>query len=661
MEVAGLALAIFPLVVKGLGVYLDATQKIKDVKDYKKVLRPLVRQLEMEKCKFVNTCEILLEGMVLAEEVDTSKAFVDAVGALTSHLQELGNEIGLVEGKQPLDKASQKRQWKKIKPILQQQSYVTVLNQIKAINADLVQLTMQRPPTTAIRKPNQLSPAAINYNRIRSHAKGLYVAFQERFRATRCSCKITHNASLRLEKPAVDCKDQIDIRLEVLFDFEAAQGSDSIEKEWRALKFRPVERVSTTPKSQDDINSGVQQLDMENPGSSSKETRSSDSAAQQTLVGDTMFRAALLAVKQGIRRKKVLFQVQQELPVRMETDKLSVIDAIDTAKRIENLCSVIKNTVADCSDSCIGIIFDECNRPWHRIWAPATLLSYSSLTEAVSLESLLAPGCLEKKDRLELGVRLAFAVMQLHSTEWLSDCWGKQDIFFLQRAVRRRALCGGFVLVGEPVIDKPFVRRTFGSSEELYLLHPNTVQNTAPATETATLVEYDRSLFSLGIILIELWLERGIEELRLPFQNQDGDTQGQRSDNTDYRTAQGRIGEIFTYAGDDYGLAVSRCINGLSRHIDNARAILGSLESEDFKNDVHTNVVFLLERNLEGRAIWPTEGTGEGGRNLELELKCEPGLEREPKHEHELEFELELELELELEPELGLNESLSLG
>jgi hypothetical protein len=342
MEVAGLALAIFPLVVKGLGVYLDAAQKIKDVKDYKKVLRPLVRQLEMEKCKFVNTCEILLEGMVLAGKIETlvrgtgwdkpevqdilwerlrptqAKAFVDAVGALTSHLQELRDEIGLVEGKlvcmltsvafmsltfpkQPLDKASQKRQWKKIKLILQQQSYVTVLDQIKAINADLAQLTMQRPPTTAIRKPNQRSPAVINYNRIRSHAKGLYGAFQERFRATRCSCKITHNASLRLETPAVDCKDRIDIRLEVLFDFEAAQGSDSTEKEWRALKFGPVERVSTTPKSQDDINSGVQQLDMENPGSCSEETRSSDSAAQQTLVGDTRFGTALLAVKQGIR------------------------------------------------------------------------------------------------------------------------------------------------------------------------------------------------------------------------------------------------------------------------------------------------------------------------------------------------------------------------
>jgi len=51
------------------------------------------------------------------------------------------------------------------------------------------------------------------------------------------------------------------------------------------------------------------------------------------------------------------------------------------------------------------------------------------------------------------------------------------------------------------------------------------------------------------------------------------------------------------------------------------------------------------------RAIWPTEGTEEGGRNLELEPNCELELEREPEHEYEPELEQELELELELEPE----------
>ncbi|KAF8533051.1 hypothetical protein BDD12DRAFT_900637 [Trichophaea hybrida] len=220
-----------------------------------------------------------------------------------------------------------------------------------------------------------------------------------------------------------------------------------------------------------------------------------------------------------------------------------------------------------------------------------TLSLYSSLTEAVSFERLLVPGSLEKRNRLELVVRLAFAVMQLHSTEWLNDYWGKQDIFFLQKAVRRRALTGGFVRVGEPIIDKPFVRRTFGSSEKLYPLHPNTAHDAAPVTDTETLIGCDRSLFSLVIMLIELWFERRIEDLRLPSQNQDDNIQSQNSDNVDYRTAQGRIGEIFTYAGEDYGVAVSRCINGLNSPVGNARAIPISLDSEDFKNDLHTNVV----------------------------------------------------------------------
>jgi hypothetical protein len=56
-----------------------------------------------------------------------------------------------------------------------------------------------------------------------------------------------------------------------------------------------------------------------------------------------------------------------------------------------------------------------------------------------------------------------------------------------------------------------------------------------------------------------------------------------------------------------------------------------------------------LTKGWRGRAIWPTEGTEEGGRNLELEPKCELGLEREPEHEHVPELEPELEPEQELE------------
>jgi hypothetical protein len=280
---------------------------------------------------------------------------------------------------------------------------------------------------------------------------------------------------------------------------------------------------------------------------------------------------------------------------RIEANKVSVIEA---SKRVDNLCSVIQNTATDRSNSCIGILFDECNQPY-RIWPTMTLSPYSPQPEAVSLESLLVHGALEKRDRLELGAQLASAVMQFHSTEWLNDCWGKQDIFFLQKAVHQRAVAGGVVLVHEPVIDKPFVRRTFGSSKELYPLRSNTLQNNTPTT----LVEHDRSLFSLGIMLIELWFERRIEDLRTPSQNHDCDIQSQSSDNVNYQTARDCLGEIFIYAGEDYGVAVSRCINGFNIPIGNTQAISGSLDNDDFKNDVHTNVVCLLEKNLKVSSI----------------------------------------------------------
>jgi hypothetical protein len=132
MEVTGLALAIFPLVVQGLQFYLGPGQQtIMDFRHYKKALKPLVRQLKVEGCKFENTCELLLEGTVSAEqmarlvkgigwnELDFQEilhtrlhpkhaaVFIELVEALNLHLQTLNVELGgLSENNQvciPLD------------------------------------------------------------------------------------------------------------------------------------------------------------------------------------------------------------------------------------------------------------------------------------------------------------------------------------------------------------------------------------------------------------------------------------------------------------------------------------------------------------------------------------------------------------------------------
>jgi hypothetical protein len=126
IEVTGLALATFPIVVKGVSFYLDAATKVKEIRNYEGVLERLVRQLEMEKTKFENTCEFLLEAVLPADRVaalvggdlkawedsdfqdalaqclrtNTATAFTKAVAALNMSLRRLVERIGLDENRQ---------------------------------------------------------------------------------------------------------------------------------------------------------------------------------------------------------------------------------------------------------------------------------------------------------------------------------------------------------------------------------------------------------------------------------------------------------------------------------------------------------------------------------------------------------------------------------
>jgi hypothetical protein len=68
-EAAGLALAIFPLVVQCIGFYIDGARKIKDIKDYEIVLKRLARDLRVECGCFEAACDQLLEGLASPGQV----------------------------------------------------------------------------------------------------------------------------------------------------------------------------------------------------------------------------------------------------------------------------------------------------------------------------------------------------------------------------------------------------------------------------------------------------------------------------------------------------------------------------------------------------------------------------------------------------------------
>lgn len=70
IEIAGLALAVFPIVIEGLEFYLKAFSITKRYWRYASVLKSLLRELGMEKIKFENSCEELLFDIADLGDID---------------------------------------------------------------------------------------------------------------------------------------------------------------------------------------------------------------------------------------------------------------------------------------------------------------------------------------------------------------------------------------------------------------------------------------------------------------------------------------------------------------------------------------------------------------------------------------------------------------
>ena len=252
----------------------------------------------------------------------------------------------------------------------------------------------------------------------------------------------------------------------------------------------------------------------------------------------------------------------------------------ESAQRIEDLCAEINRAYSSqASSSYLGVL--DSSNARHRLWSAALPpLPYTEQT--ISLEDLLRRRLAEKRDRLRLGVQLASAVIQLHTTGWLNERWGRRDIhFFLAAELPRRAGSGGY----QPVFEKPFLRRDFRKG-----LPDSQSQQNMPALAQRPLVKCDASLFSLGIVLVELWFGKHIEDF--PEYSEATHREALRNDNAEYHTANELLRAIDRERGSIYGSAVRRCIRGL----DCTETSLEEDKSNNLKNSAHSHVVSELER-----------------------------------------------------------------
>ena len=231
------------------------------------------------------------------------------------------------------------------------------------------------------------------------------------------------------------------------------------------------------------------------------------------------------------------------------------------SKIIECFCSAIRNRTKICT--CIGILLGKNIK--HPVWVPSAPLTSATVVPLAKLLSLPAP---HMRERLKLAVRLASSVLQFHTSGWLQERWDKNDIFLVQRDS------------SQPSLETPVVHHDFT---------PEPSSPTKPS-----LVFCNLSLFSLGIVLIELWFWKHVESFQ-------ADTpKAEDPDTTIFTTALRLVERLDQLAGAKYSNSVRRCIRGLDHPEPR-------LENNEFKNEVHLKVLQPLEKHLEDfcdKSLW---------------------------------------------------------
>lgn len=211
-----------------------------------------------------------------------------------------------------------------------------------------------------------------------------------------------------------------------------------------------------------------------------------------------------------------------------------------SVKQIDSLCRFLQ--ALDKGGEPLGFLtVPGANKRVHLESVPGTYIIEEAL-----LGQLLPPNKppaphlrLSRRKRLEIAVAAAWATLLLCETPWLDRAWSKYELCFFSEDVSASGL--------------PTAGRCVSMTQDCALKPPSTtsmdinIQNKLIRNET---------IFALGILLIELGLNRSFEECKRT--NNIDPTVTNVVD--DYDVADNLIEDVFDEVGDPYGNAVQRCI-----------------------------------------------------------------------------------------------------
>jgi hypothetical protein len=260
--------------------------------------------------------------------------------------------------------------------------------------------------------------------------------------------------------------------------------------------------------------------------------------------------------------------------------KAAISAPASTQKDLEeiiDLCASIQRLQAMQCEMCLGYLRDAQDARRHGLFWPRKRLVDKSSYDSLSLGAVLADQAqssgvkLSVADSRRLAPSLAIGMLRLHDTPWLGKRWDRNDITLLKQN-------------GKILADHPFVSTDLPSANVLQAPRPIRT----PSFSYCPAVGND-TLFALGVVLIELCLEKPLDQLATA---EDLSPDGAKHAASDFFTANRLLDSVYDRAGAKYGDAVRRCIRC---EFDHRKP---SLEDDSFCKSVYDNVVMVLEEDV---------------------------------------------------------------
>lgn len=518
LEIVGIVIGSIPLIVSGLEHYAHGVGTIRKIRDASQGFRILARRLRAEYNVYRNTLTILLsECMSIAvekqddlinrptsDEWDDPRvkaaliqrlqgsydSFVEHVRSIHIALDDLRNKLHIdSSGKGPFssDGKSFSQAFKKFRFALKESEYTRL---IESIGNDVSHIRSLTSQSRVLQETNRRRRAP-DYESIRKTASSIFEILQHSL-----SCGVPHKASIYLKPVSVSVAPK---DLGNTFRLILHHGSDQSkqapwsiqETEMRVLESISSPAITTDAPTAAAGSKGKQKVRFVEPAISTVTSRPQVEKLQHSTVGE-------------IRDLCHRYVYQRS---RTVLSRLTVLLSLEKMRAMQ--CGI-----------CLGYLMGVSNQHRHGLYWPHDHLLSPSAFSVSSLANVLQDGNtpggeLTPSNARRLAMALAPWMLRLHSTPWLAPSWDKKDITLIKQ--------GNKILA-----QHAFITQSLDPMPSLQ--SKNSDQN----VDIAAILIKNRTLFALGIVLIELCMGKTIDNLHLAEElNPDG-TKNQLSD---WRTA----------------------------------------------------------------------------------------------------------------------------